>query len=77
LKKFAGDYYTISETNDTLQFNVMRFGQMFGWLQPDAPFALHYYLMHDADNMAVVQRGRFRGWNKETIAATWRRMWGI
>jgi inner membrane protein len=74
LKKFANDYYTVSKTNDTLEFNVIRFGQILGWVHPDAPFALHYYLMKDADNAAVVQRGRFRGWNKETIYATWKRI---
>ena len=76
LKKFANGYYTISKTNDTLEFNVIRFGQVLGWLHPDAPFALHYYLMKNADNTVAVQRGRFQGWNKAAIYATWKRMWG-
>ncbi|RYG51166.1 MAG: metal-dependent hydrolase, partial [Chitinophagaceae bacterium] len=44
LKIFADGYYTAERWNDTLVFNILRFGQMIGWQEPKAHFAFHYYL---------------------------------
>jgi inner membrane protein len=76
LKKFAGDYYTVERWNDTLVFNVLRFGQMIGWQEPKAHFAFHYFLNPTFDNDLVVQRGRFEGWNKETLTYMYNRIKG-
>jgi len=76
LQKFAGDYYTVERWNDTLVFNVLRFGQMIGWQQPKAHFAFHYFLNPSYNNDLVVQRGRFEGWNKQTLAFMYRRIRG-
>jgi inner membrane protein len=76
LKRFADRYYTVEKWNDTLVFNVLRFGQMLGWQHPKARFAFHYYLNPRFDNTLVVQRGRFEGWNRRTLLIMWRRILG-
>ncbi|RYG06292.1 MAG: metal-dependent hydrolase [Chitinophagaceae bacterium] len=67
LKRFAAEYYTVEKWSDTLVFNVLRFGQMIGWQEPKAHFAFHYYLNPSYSNDLVVQRGRFEGWNRQTL----------
>jgi inner membrane protein len=76
LKKFADKYYTVERWNDTLVFNVLRFGQMIGWQEPKAHFAFHYFLNPTYNNDLVVQRGRFEGWNKQTLSFMYRRIKG-
>jgi inner membrane protein len=67
LKTFSNGFYTISERDGQLYFNVLRFGQVQGWLNDNAGFALSYPLnSHDDQNM-VVQKGRFAGWNPQTF----------
>ena len=76
LKQFANKYYTVERWNDTLVFNVLRFGQMIGWQEPKAHFAFHYFLNPSYNNDLVVQRGRFEGWNKQTLSFMYRRIKG-
>jgi inner membrane protein len=76
LKKFASGYYTVERWNDTLVFNVLRFGQMIGWQEPKAHFAFHYFLNPGYNNELVVQRGRFEGWNRQTLNFMYRRIKG-
>jgi inner membrane protein len=67
LIRFSQNYYTIENAKDTLIFNDLRFGQIMGWRDPHAKFVFHYYLKHPQQNLLVIQRGRFSGWNKETL----------
>ena len=76
LLRFAGDYYTIEQNKDTLIFNVLRFGQVLGWQNPEGHFAFHYFLNEGYDNSLVVQRGRFTGWNRKTLHIFYRRIIG-
>jgi len=76
LKIFAGDYYTVSKTNDTIVFNVLRFGQVVGWHNPHEKFAFYYYLDHPGSNELMAQRGRFEKWDRKTIGSFIRRMKG-
>jgi len=76
LQKFSGNFYTVERWSDTLVFNVLRFGQMIGWQEPKAHFAFHYFLNPTYDNNLVVQRGRFEGWNKQTLGYMYRRIRG-
>ncbi len=76
LKRFADDFYTVEKWNDTLVFNVLRFGQMIGWQQPKAHFAFYYFLDENHSNDLVVQRGRFEGWNRQTLGFMLRRIGG-
>ncbi len=75
LKKFSQGFYTIQKWQDTLVFNDLRFGQIVGWHDPNEKFAFHYFIRH-RDNGMAVQRGRFAGWNKETIRSLLRRIKG-
>jgi inner membrane protein len=76
LIRFARNYYTIEKWNDTLVFNDLRFGQVAGWKDPRAPFAFHYYLEYPGDNTLVVQRGRFQGWDWQTVRSLLSRIKG-
>ncbi len=66
LQRFAGGYYTVDKRNDTLLFNVIRFGQIAGWDNPHARFAFYYYCDRPGANNMVVQRGRFEAWDRNT-----------
>jgi inner membrane protein len=76
LIRFSKGFYTIEKYNDTLVFNDLRFGQIAGWQNPKAKFAFHYYLQHPAENKLVVQRGRFEGWDRNSMAALLKRIRG-
>ncbi|ALI98985.1 metal-dependent hydrolase [Rufibacter tibetensis] len=68
LKRFADGFYTVERWNDTLVFNVLRYGQMLGWQSPQGRFTFHYFLNPPGvDNKLVMQRGRLKGWNQETL----------
>jgi inner membrane protein len=76
LKDFSQGYYTLEKWGDTTVFNVLRFGQVVGWYNPNEHFAFHYYLNHPNKNDLVVQRGRFEHWSRESTKAFFRRMLG-
>jgi inner membrane protein len=76
LLRFAEGYYTIEKWNDTLVFNVLRFGQIVGWYDPKEKFAFHYFLDKPGANDLVVQRGRFEKWNRRTFQALLTRIRG-
>ena len=61
---------------DTLVFNVLRFGEMRGWEDAHAHFVFHYFLNDSTHNGMVVQRGRFAGWDKQRLLAFIRRIRG-
>ena len=76
LKRFSQGYYTVTQKQDTIIFNDLRFGQVFGWSNPGAPFVFQFYLQYPDENMLVMQRGRFANWNLMNVRATFRRMTG-
>lgn len=67
LKAFADGYYTISQSHNQLYFNVLRFGQVQGWQNNMAPFALSYPVNSTGDENMIIQKGRLSGWNKKSI----------
>jgi inner membrane protein len=73
---FADEFYTVEKRNDTLVFNVLRFGQVVGWYDPYEKLAFYYYLDCPGSNKVVAQRGRFEKWNRQTLAALFRRIRG-
>jgi inner membrane protein len=80
LQKFANGFYTVDRRggaagNDTVRFNVLRFGQILGWQDPQTPFTFQYYLDRNFDNFLVMQRGRFTGWNRSTVDGLLNRIW--
>jgi inner membrane protein len=76
LIRFSQEFYTVENLHDTLLFNDLRFGQIIGWQNPIEKFVFHYYLQHPNDNILVVQRGRFEGWNSGTFLALLKRIKG-
>lgn len=76
LKEFAQGYYTVEQWNDTLVFNILRFGQEAGWAYPTGHFIFHYYLNPGFDNKLVVQRGRFEHWDDYVVQRMFQRMAG-
>ena len=76
LLDFAQGYYTFEHWGDTTVLNVLRFGQVVGWYNPQEKFAFHYFLNHPKENDLVVQRGRFQRWNRQSTSAFFRRMLG-
>ena len=76
LLKFAQGYYTLEKWNDTIVFNVLRFGQVAGWDDSTAAFAFHYYLDKPGANEMVTQRGRLEAWNRKTLKSFTRKIRG-
>jgi inner membrane protein len=76
LIRFSQEFYTVEKWHDTLVFNDLRFGQVISWQNPKAKFAFHFFIEHPAANRMVVQRGRFEGWNRETMLTLWNRIKG-
>lgn len=74
--RFANHFYTMERKTDTIQINVLRFGQIVGWHDPKESFTFYYYFDHPGSNEVVAQRGRFKGWNRETIHSFWKRIKG-
>lgn len=75
LRRFSQRYYVISkEDKNNIVFSDIRFGQIFGWIDPDAEFAFRYYLQQPDTNKLVVQRGRFTNISKDNVIGTWRRI---
>lgn len=76
LTRFSQGFYTLEKCQDTLVFNDLRFGQNMGWQHPGARFVFHYYLSYPKENALVVQRGRFDGWNVQTLQFLLKRIKG-
>lgn len=68
LIRFSQGYYTVSQWHDTIVFNDMRFGEMTAGLYPNPRFCFYYYLSPQLSNDVIIQRGRFCGWDKQTVA---------
>jgi inner membrane protein len=65
-----------TQGGDTLVFNVLRFEQMKGWENGRNRFVFHYFLERPGDNMVILQRGRFAGWDRQTVSAFIKRIRG-
>lgn len=77
LIRFSKQFYCVERWGDTLVFNDLRFGQIIGWQNPKGKFVFYYFLQYPKDNTLIVQRGRFEGWNWQTMRSLLRRIWGI
>ncbi len=77
LRRFSQEFYTVEKRNDTLLMNDLRFGQRFGWQNPQGGFVFYYYLQHPEENDLIVQRGRFSGWNKNELLNYMKRIGGL
>lgn len=77
LIRFSQGYYIIDRYDSTVVFNDLRFGQIIGWQYPDARFVFHYFLQKPEENLLVIQRGRFRNWDRDAIRFLLRRIRGL
>ncbi len=77
LIKFSNGYYTADMWHDTLVFNILRFGEMNGWNEEQPRCAFHYFLDQPENNKMIVQRGRFAGWNRESLWLFLKRIKGV
>jgi inner membrane protein len=77
LIKFSKGYYTVDRADSMIIFNDLRFGQVRGWESPKSQFIFRFYLEKPEQNRLVMQRGRFSGWNKESVKSLFRRIAGI
>ncbi|HLW18694.1 MAG TPA: metal-dependent hydrolase [Cyclobacteriaceae bacterium] len=77
LQEFSDGCYTVEQHGDSLFFNVLRFGRIAGWDRKDTDFTFHYYLNEGFDNTLVMQRGRVREWNLDTMVRMVRRIKGV
>ncbi len=66
LIRLSRGYYLFNQKRDTVVFSNLRFGQMFGWERPAAPFVFQYYLSKP-NSLLTVQRGRFSDWNRTRL----------
>jgi inner membrane protein len=75
LIRFSQGFYTVEKWGDTTIFNDLRFGQVAGWVDPKAKFVFHYFLdLPEEENILVVQRGRFDGWDRESLRTLWEKI---
>lgn len=77
IKRFSKGFYTVAPTQSGLVFNDLRFGQIAGWKDPAAGFVFYYYLDNPKANELIIQRGRFKGLNKEVWISLWERIAGV
>lgn len=73
LIRFSKGYYTVSNMNDTLIFNDLRFGQINGWVNPENKFVFHYYLNHLDNERLMIQKGRFSAMSMSGINSLFQR----
>jgi len=74
---FADGYYTISKDDHSTYMNILRFGQIQGWKQNSAPFVLSYPLKSNDNENMIIQKGRLKGWNRNSIKLYFKRIAGI
>jgi inner membrane protein len=77
LIRFSQSYYTAESSDQGIVFNDLRFGQIMGWQNRNAPFVFHYYLQNPDANRLIVQRGRFANWNWDNTKVFIHRIRGI
>jgi len=67
LVTFADGYYTLSRSNDITYLNVLRFEQVRGWEQQNAPFVFSYPLAPHNKQALLLQRARLAEWDMQTF----------
>ncbi len=77
LKKFADSIYTIEKNNDSLIFNIPRFGRIAGWDKNPTMFNFQFYLNDGFDNTLVIQRGRAKELDRHIFTRMYYRIRGI
>ena len=76
LLRFSRGYYTLQMNQDSLVFNDLCLGEIYGPPADSPRFVFYFYLQHPEANGIIVQRGRMAMMNKQTLALFARRVMG-
>jgi inner membrane protein len=74
LLALSQQYYVYSSVNDTVRINLVMFGQIAGWGDPDAPFVLACDLIPEETTMTLLQEGRLQEMDKGSISSLMNRI---
>lgn len=77
LKRFSKEYYTAEPIDTSIYFSDIRFGQIGGWENNNAPFVFRYSLAENANNDLVIQKGRIAMSGGKAIRSLIKRIKGI
>ncbi|MBN8702564.1 MAG: metal-dependent hydrolase [Bacteroidetes bacterium] len=72
LKLFSDDFYCVTTKDGKLKYVDLRFGQVGGWHNCNAPFAFEYTLTRGADNKMILEKGR---WNSSSLKDELNKLW--
>ncbi|MCW3077505.1 MAG: hypothetical protein JWO32_2114 [Bacteroidetes bacterium] len=76
LVRFSKGFYTVARTDSSLIFSDMRFGQLGGWSDKNAPFIFNFNIEKTIDNRVALQQGRFRSFQPDVLGKLLRRIGG-
>lgn len=65
---FSQGYYCMTNSDSSVVFNDLRFGQENGWNKSHAPFNFRFDLQKDQKNLFLIQRGRYKSFNWKSIS---------
>jgi inner membrane protein len=74
LKEFYKGYYCITQSDNELYFNDIRFGQIGGWDKPDSSFVFSFKLAKNADNGNALNRNKLKVSYREAIVSLYERI---
>ncbi len=78
LVRFSEGYYCLTADDSAqIDFHDLRFGQIGGWYNAQAPFIFSYHFGFAANNALVIQRGRISIVSREAISSLVARIKGI
>lgn len=77
LIRFSKGYYTVTHENSHLVFSDLRFGQLGGWYQPEAPFVFRFNIEKTSNNRIALQQGRFHSVKPDILNKLLERIKGI
>lgn len=75
LKQFSKNYYTVNKTDSSLLFSDLRFGQIGGWYDPQAPFVFSFDITRK-NNSTHIQQGRMKSVDSKPITELVKRIKG-
>ena len=75
LVRFSKNYYTITKTDSSLMFSDVRFGQIGGWYDPNAPFVFSFDIS-SKNNMTHIQQGRIKSVGSKPLKELLKRIKG-
>jgi inner membrane protein len=78
LIRFSQGYYCITPNDSAgVDFHDMRFGQIGGWDDPNAPFVFTYQITKTAYNMPSINEGRYEASTGKAFESLWKRIRGV